>query len=247
MALATGVEAPSNAIAQLAQLDDGDRRRFGRATIWTMVAIVGTLTLGFAGAAVHLDIGGPPEGSTLLAEVARQATGGGVAFALFQAASALLLLAAAASSFLAGSGLLRALALHRRGEEDGLLPRPFARTNRWFAPPWGILALLFVSLGLLAASGGDEQALVDFYAVAVFASFLGALSGAAWLAHRDRNRRWLATDLVGIAAVLFVLGVNLERIDALVSLGASAVVSGYLYAAWVFRGRPSGVSNVARG
>ena len=134
MALATGVEAPSNAIAQLGQLDDGERVRFGRATIWTMVAIVGTLTLGLAFAAVHLNISAPAEDSTLLAEIARQATGGGFLFALFQAASALLLLAAAASSFVAGSGLLKALALHRRGEEDGLLPRRVAQTNRWFAP-----------------------------------------------------------------------------------------------------------------
>ena len=246
MALATGVEAPSNAIAQLGQLDDGERRRLGRATIWTMVAIVGTLTLGLAVAAVRLNVGSPPDDSTLLAEIARRATGGGLLFALFQAASALLLLAAAASSFLAGSGLLKALALHRRGDEDGLLPRPFARTNRWFAPQWGIVVLLVVSVGLLAASGGNEQALVDFYAVAVFASFLGALSGAAWLARRDRNYRWLAIDLVGIAAVLFVLGANLDRIDALVSLGASALVSGYLYAAWVVRGRPGGVSSAVR-
>jgi hypothetical protein len=196
--------------------------------------------------AVHLNIGLPPGDSTLLAELARQATGGGAAFAGFQLASALLLLAAAASSYLAGSGLLKALALHGSDAGRGLLPAPFARTNRWFAPPWGIAALLAISLLLLALSGGDEQALVDFYAVAVFASFLGALSGAAWLAARERRRDWLAIDLIGIAAVLFVLIDNVQRIDALVSLGASGAVSLYLYATWVARGRPGGVSRVAR-
>ncbi|MGW3964242.1 hypothetical protein ACWED2_30810 [Amycolatopsis sp. NPDC005003] len=34
MALATGIEAPSSAIAQLGQLDDPGRRRFGRVTLW---------------------------------------------------------------------------------------------------------------------------------------------------------------------------------------------------------------------
>lgn len=45
MALATGVEAPASAIAQLGQLDDSRRRRFGRITLWLTVAIVGTITL----------------------------------------------------------------------------------------------------------------------------------------------------------------------------------------------------------
>jgi amino acid permease-like protein len=247
MALATGVEAPSNAIAQLGQLDAADRRRFGRGTIWLMVGIVGILTLGLAVAAVHLNVGLPPGDSTLLAEVARRSTGGGVAFAGFQVASALLLLAAAASSYLAGSGLLRALALHRSVDGRGLLPSRFARTNRWFAPPWGIATLLVISLVLLVLSDGDEQALVDFYAVAVFASFLGALSGAAWLAARDRRGDWLAIDLIGIVAVLFVLIDNVQRVDALVSLGASGAVSLYLYATWVARGRPGGASRVTRG
>ena len=246
MALATGVEAPSNAIAQLDQLDDDERRRFGRLTVWLMVAIVGTITVGLVVAAVRLNIGTPPEDSTLLAEVADRATGGGALFGAFQAASALLLLAAAASSFIAGSGLLKALARHGARDGRGLMPGRFAQTNRWFAPPWGILALLVIALVLVAVAGGDEQALVHFYAVAVFASFLGALSGALRLAYRDGRRAWVVVDVIGIVAVLFVLGVNLQRVDALVSLAASALVSLALYAIWVRRGRPAGVSSIAR-
>lgn len=48
MALATGVEAPSNAIAQLPQLGDRGRRLFGRGTLWLMVGIVGTMTMSLA-------------------------------------------------------------------------------------------------------------------------------------------------------------------------------------------------------
>ena len=59
MALATGVEAPSSAIAQLGQLDDSGRRRFGRVTLWLTLGIVGTLTLGLTAVAVRLGIGIP--------------------------------------------------------------------------------------------------------------------------------------------------------------------------------------------
>lgn len=103
MALATGLEAPSNAVAQLPQLDDRARRQVGRLTLWLMVGIVGVLTIAFAGLGSELS----PGDSTLIAEVARDATGGGFLFAAFQASSALLLLSAAASSYLAGSGVRR--------------------------------------------------------------------------------------------------------------------------------------------
>src|SRR5262249_14947227 len=146
MALATGIEAPSDAIAQLAGLDRTERRRFGQWTIWLTVGIVGVLTIGITALAVTKGVGLPPQDSTLLAEVARVSFGGGAAFAAFQAASALLLLAAAASSYLAASGLLKALALVRASPElDGLVPGRFAVLNRFQVPPWGILVVLVSS------------------------------------------------------------------------------------------------------
>src|SRR5436190_8724476 len=105
MALATGVEAPSSAIAQLGQLDDAGRRRFGRVTLWVTLAIVGSLTLGLTAAAVHLKIGIPSADSTQIGDLAKTAAGHGL-YAFFQLATALLLLAAASSSFQAGPGLL---------------------------------------------------------------------------------------------------------------------------------------------
>jgi hypothetical protein len=241
MALATGVEAPSNAIAQLDELDDAGRRRAGRIALWFMVAVVGALTLGLAAAAARLGVGRPPEDSTLLAEVARQATGGGALFASFQAASALLLLAAAASAYLAGSGLLEALA-----RDVGVLPRVFARTNRLHAPAWGIAAVGAGAVVLVIAAGGDDQALVQFYAVAVFASFLSALTAAARLAWRDRRRAAFAVDVAGVVLVAFVLALNLGRLDGVVSLAAALLVSLVLWWRWVLSGRPHGVAAAAR-
>ncbi len=243
MALATGVEAPSNAIAQLGQLGDRGRRLFGQVTIWVMLAIVGTLTMAIAVLAVRLGIGLPGERSTLLADVARSATGGGKTFAAFQAASALLLLAAAASSYLAGSGLLHALARHGI-DGDGLLPRRLGIRNRNYVPQWGIAVLLGVALVLIAAARGRDQQLVQFYAVAVFASFLGALVACAVLSRRDGRWLALAVNVLGIVLVSLVLALNLRRVDPLLALAASAAISLYLWRAWVKRGRPGGVGTV---
>lgn len=241
MALATGVEAPSNAIAQLPQLDDRARRRFGRWTLWMMLGIVGALTVGFAAAAVRLGVGLPPAGSTLLAEVARRSIGDGLAFAGFQAACALLLLSAAASSYLAGSGLLKALAtLGRAGE--GLVPSIFGRINRFLVPEWGV-AVVLVAAAILVAAGGREQRLVPFYAVAVFASFLAATVGCAWLSYRERRWGPLTLNVLGSLLVGAVLAINAARLEGMIALLASAAVAAYLWRVWAARGRPTGVAD----
>jgi hypothetical protein len=244
MALATGIEAPSDAIAQLGQLGRRDRRLFGQWTIWLTVGIVGTLTMGIAVLAVALDVGLPPSDSTLLAEVARTSVGDGGLFAAFQAASALLLLAAAASSYLAGSGLLKALALvgARRGH-DGLIPERFARTNRFDTPPWGIAVVLAASAAVIALAAGRDQEIVQFYAVSVFAGFLAALLGCARLSLRDRRWVELSINVIGAGLVTFVLALNVSRTDGAIALGASALVATYLYFVWVRRGRPAGVGD----
>lgn len=244
MALATGVEAPANAIAQIGG-SDAKRRLFGAWTIWLMLGIVSVLTISLAVMAVRLVGDAVPAESTLIAETARNASGGGAAFTAFQAASTVLLLAAAASSFLAGSGLLKALA----GKVDGslgLLPPILARMNRFGAPHWGLLVFLLIALLLVVLSGGHEQRLVPFYAVAVFASFLGALSAMATISFRDRAWAWLAVNVLGVLSVSFVFAVNLERLDAVVALIASSLISIALWAMWVRAGRPEGVSKAPR-
>lgn len=240
MALATGVEAPSNAIAQLPQLDNHARRRVGRLTLWLMVGIVGGLTIAFAALAVGLGTGLPPPDSTLIAEVARDATGGGFLFAAFQASSALLLLSAAASSYLAGSGVLKALAtLGKDGE--GLVPSRFGRINRFLIPEWGVALVLVAAAALIAASG-REQRLVGFYAVAVFASFLAATIACARLSYRDGHRFALVLNIVGAVLVAIILAINATRLDGLIALLTSGCVAVYLWRIWVSRGRPRGVA-----
>jgi hypothetical protein len=205
-----------------------------------MVGIVGALTIAFAALAVTLGTELPPADSTLIAEVARDATGGGFLFAAFQASSALLLLAAAASSYLAGSGVLKALAtLGRDGE--GLVPSRFGRINHFLIPEWGV-ALVLVAAAALVAASGREQRLVGFYAVAVFASFLAATIACARLSYRDGRRVALVVNVVGAALVAIILGINATRLDGLIALFISGAVAVYLWRIWVLRGRPRGVA-----
>ncbi|HEU0024171.1 MAG TPA: hypothetical protein VFQ12_06050 [Thermoleophilaceae bacterium] len=243
MALATGVEAPSNAVAQLGQLGERGRRLFGQLTLWLMVVIVGCLTLSLAALAVRLGVGAPAADSTLLADTARSATGGGAVFAVFQAASALLLLAAAASSYLAGSGLLEALAAHG-ADGEGLLPRRFRLTNKSYVPPWGVAVIAGVSVVLVTATGGHEQSLVHYYAAAVFASFFAALLASTVLCRRERRRLPTITGAAGTLAVALVLVLNLRRFDPVVSLTAAGLISLYLWRTWVARGRPGSVGRI---
>jgi hypothetical protein len=241
MALATGVEAPLTAIAQLGQLDDGGRRRFGRGTLVLTILIVGVLTLSLTGLAVHLGVGIPGPDSTQIADIARAATGDGAAYAVFQATSAVLLLSAASSSFAAGPGLLKALA-RTPGNPHGILPAVLGRTNHHHTPYVAVAVFLLASGSVVVAAGAREQELVLFYAVAVFLSFLTGLTAMARFSRRDGRRALLAVNAVAIVAVGFTLAVNLGRGYPLASLAAALAIAATLHRLWVRAGRPSGIA-----
>jgi amino acid transporter len=241
MALATGVEAPSSAIAQLGQLGQAGRRRFGRLTLWLTLCIVGGLTLGLTALAVRLGIGLPPAESTQIAEVAR-ATGSAWVFAAFQATTTLLLLSAASSSFQAGPGLLKALAqtAGEQGATHGLLPARLGRTNHHHTPVVGLGLYLLISAVVLLLTAAQDQVLVLFYAVAVFLSFLMGLLAMARLA---RGKPWSrGLNLLGAGVVGFTLVMNLARGWPVLSLGVALLIALGLYILWVRAGRPRGIS-----
>jgi hypothetical protein len=246
MALATGTEAPATSIAQLGQLDNRGRRRFGRGTLAATILIVGGLTLGITALAVHLHVGIPPTDQTQIAQVAQAATGGGELFGFFQLTSGLLLLAAAASSFQAGPGLLKALARTGPQGQEGLLPRPLGETNRHHTPVAAVVVYAVISAAIILAASGQEQELVLVYAVAVFVSFLAGLMAMARFAHRQGLRLLTATNVLGAIAVAFTLLVNLTRGYPLLALGGTVVVAAVLYVRWIRAGRPSGIEAVER-
>ena len=244
MALATGVEAPSTAVAQLGQLGRAGKVHFGQVTLWLTLGIVGWLTIGLTVLAVRLQVGIPPADSTQIAEIARTAMGDGLGFAAFQLTSAVLLLAAASSSFQAGPGLLKALARDQHG--DGILPMPLGRSNRHHTPYWAVVAFLLVASAIVVAGGGHEQELVLFYAVAVFVSFLFGLLAMSVFSRREGRHLLLAVNLVSLGAVVLTLAINLRRGYPIASLAAASAVAALLWALWVRSGRPPGVSEAER-
>jgi len=246
MALATGTEAPATSIAQLGQLGNRDRRRFGRGTLALTIVIVGGLTMGLTALAVHLHVGIPGHDETQIAEIARAATGGGGLFGFFQVTSGLLLLAAAASSFQAGPGLLKALARVGPRGEEGLLPRRLGRTNQHHTPVAAVGLYAVISTAIILVASGQEQELVLVYAVAVFVSFLAGLLAMARFSHRRGARLLTVTNLVGAAGVTFTLLVNLERGYPLLALGGTVLIAAVLYWRWVRAGRPRGIEAIER-
>jgi hypothetical protein len=246
MALATGTEAPATSIAQLGQLGNRARRRFGRGTLALTIVIVGGLTMGLAALAVHLNVGIPSHDQTQISELARSAAGGGGLFAFFQLTSGLLLLAAAASSFQAGPGLLKALARTGPGGEEGLLPRLLSRSNKHHTPVAAVGVYAAISAAIILIASGQEQELVLVYAVAVFVSFLAGLLAMARFSHREGSPLLAVTNLVGAAGVTFTLLVNLARGYPLLALGGTVVIAAALYWRWVRGGRPRGIEAIER-
>lgn len=242
MALATGVEAPSSAIAQLGQLDDAGRQLFGRVTLWLTLGVVGSLTLALAYEAHRLHISVPSADSTLIAELARAAAPAPI-FATFQLVTALLLLAAASSSFQAGPGLLKALARDARG--SGILPGSLGTTNRHHTPYVGVVVFAGAALLVVAAAGGRDQELVLYYAVSVFLSFLAGLAAMAVFSRRERRAGALLLNVAGTVVVAFTLAVNLARGRPLVSLAAALLLALALHRVWARAGRPRGVQDAA--
>jgi len=244
MALATGIEAPLTSIAQLGQLDDDGKRKFGRGTLVLTVGIVGTITLLLTALAVNLNVGIPDATSTQIADIAKAAAGDGAIFAAFQLTSSILLLSAASSSYQAGPGLLKALARNSGGHGLGILPAPLGRTNRHHTPYWSVLVYLGISCVVITAAGAHEQELVLFYAVAVFASFMMGLLAMARFSWQEKNYTLLTVNIIAAIAVFFTLVINLGRGYPLASFAALGIIAGGLYRAWVRAGRPEGVTEL---
>jgi hypothetical protein len=246
MALATGTEAPATSIAQLGQLDNRGKWRFGRGTLGLTILIVGGLTLGLTALAVHLNVGVPGSDDTQIGNLAKAAVGDGGLFAFFQLSSSVLLLAAAASSFQAGPGLLKALARTWPDGSPGLLPGRLARVNQHHTPVLAVIIYALISAVIILAASGQEQELVLVYAVAVFVSFLAGLLAMARFSRRQRSWWLFAINVIAAVVVAFTLVVNLARGYPLISIAGTVLIGGFLWRRWVRAGRPRGIEAVER-
>ena len=242
----TGTEAPATSIAQLGQLDNHGRWRFGRGTLGLTILIVGSLTLGLTALAVHLNVGVPGSDDTQIADLAKAAVGDGALFGFFQLSSSVLLLAAAASSFQAGPGLLKALARTWPDGTPGLLPGGLARVNQHHTPVLAVIIYAVISAAILLAASGQEQELVLVYAVAVFVSFLAGLLAMARFSRRQGSWILLATNLIAAGVVAFTLVLNLARDYPLISIAGTVLIGVFLQYRWIRAGRPRGIEAVER-
>ena len=246
MALATGTEAPATSIAQLGQLGNRERRRFGRGTLALTIFIVGGLTLGLTALAVHLHVGIPPHDQTEISELARAATGSGGLFGFFQLSSGLLLLAAAASSFQAGPGTSEGARSHRARRRR----RPAARATRSheLAPHAGRGGRrVRRDLGR-DHPGGKRQGAGAGAGLCGrrLCQLPGGPPGDGALLAPARLGLLTATNVVGAAAVAFTLIVNLQRGYPLLALAGTVFVAAVLYWRWFRAGRPRGIEAVER-
>lgn len=83
-----------------------------------------------------------------------------------------------------------------------------------------------------------------FYAVAVFVSFLVGLVAMARFARREQKPALAWVNGLAAAAVACTLVVNLLRGWPMLSLAATLLIAGGLYACWTRAGRPTGIEDV---
>lgn len=159
---ATGVEAPSLAIAQLRQPDDVGRGRFGQAGLWLAPLNVGSVILALTARAPRLRLGIPSLGATQIASLAKAAT-----LTSATPCSDWSPPPAAACSFQAGPELLTAL----WGRLGGNSATTRGRINRRHIPYVSVPIFLAASSVVIAAVGRQEQWLVLFRTIGCFFSF----------------------------------------------------------------------------
>jgi len=234
MALATGIEAPSSAIAEL-DVGSRRRRRIGRLTLVATVVVVTLLTITLTVLASGVE---PRETDTLLAAVVRGAVGDGAGFAVFQVTSALLLLAAAGSSLQAGPGIVRALSGSVDGRGSSILPAWTGRSTGEGVPWLAVLAFALVAAVVMALAGADEQALVVFYAASVFLGFAFGIAAMARINLRRRAWGALAVNAIGLVVTGATLVASVSRGWPIVPLATSVAIATALWLAWRRSGRP---------
>lgn len=177
----TGTEAISNGV----QAFHAPSARNAATTLGWMVAILAAFFLGVSYLAHHYAVL-PTAEQTVLSQLGHHVFGNGIAYFALQYATFCLLILAANTAFNDFPRLVGILA------HDRYVPGQFAARGDRLAFSNGIIALGLVAAALLAAFGGDTNALIPLYAIGVFVCF--TLSQAGMVVHWRRTRepgwRW---------------------------------------------------------
>ncbi|HEX9016320.1 MAG TPA: APC family permease [Chloroflexota bacterium] len=178
----TGTEA----IANVVPVFKAPEPKNARLTLGWMAALLATMFVGISFLATHIGIiPDPAENETVLSQLTRILVGDSWYYYLVQFSTTLILALAANTSFNSFPRLLYIMA------RDRYVPRWFGIRGDRLVYSTGILALAAFSIVLLLAFGGSVDALLNLYAIGVFASFTLSQSGMVihWLKTDDRNRR----------------------------------------------------------
>jgi len=198
----TGVEAIANGVPAFKPQESKNAAN----TMTAMAVLLAILFIGLTVFAVQYGIRPTePGGASVVALAAAAAFGEGSGlFVLFAASTALILFLAANTSFNAFPRLAAILA------EDGYMPRQFGFRGDRLAYSWGIVLLAAIAFLLLAAFGGDTQALIPLYSVGVFVCFTVSQIGMVrhWLTERSAGWRWrMSVNAAGAVLTAVVLGI----------------------------------------
>ncbi len=201
----TGVEAISNGIPAFKKPESDNA---ARTLIW-MVGILVTLFLGITYLAWRFGIVPVQnQNPTVDSQIASLLfTGwGGFMYYLVQGFTLLILVLAANTSFADFPRLSSILA------RDGYLPHQFAFRGDRLAFTTGIVVLALLSIALLVKFDGNTDALINLYALGVFAAFTLSQTGMVvrWFRNRDRlSRHWRRSMIInGVGAfVTFIVAI----------------------------------------
>jgi amino acid transporter len=192
----SGVEAISNGVQAFRKPES----RNAAITLTAVATILGTLFLGIAVLAAHLQPTLSPD-QTILSTMGHAVFGSGPLYWLLQASTAMILTLSANTAFADFPRLAGIVAT------DGFLPRQLANRGDRLVLSNGILLLALAAGTLLVAFSGSVSALVPLFAVGLFLAFTLSQTGMVVHHWRLRTAGWkrrLAINAVGAAATAVV-------------------------------------------
>jgi amino acid transporter len=211
----TGVEAISNGVPAFAGDTPAVQSKHAAQTLTVMIALLVSFFLGTTYLAWRVGAVAFPNGDpTVTAQIARFAFQGsfGWLFYIVQAATLLILVFAANTSFADFPRLSSILA------RDTFFPALFAYRGERIAFSVGISALGIVSTGVLWIFRGNVVALINLYALGVFAAFTLSQSGMVvhWLRRKTEvgwQRRLVANGVGALATALVTAVIAVAKFD----------------------------------
>ncbi len=221
----TGVEAIANAVPTFRT--PRVRRAQRAETVLGILLSVMLLGLSVLIGRFHV---APSSTKTVLAQVTEASLGHNVAFYVVQFATMLLLALAANTSF---GGLPVLASLLAR---DNNLPHVFALRAERQVYRYGVTVLAAAALVLLLVARGNVQALVPFFAIAVFVGFTISQIGMVRHWRVERGRNWVGRAVInGVGAVLTAAAAVIQFVAKFAEGGwvvfvALAVLAGSFFA-----------------